>query len=37
MTLVTEDVKVLVKQYLKLPRVKIPLEFDKDGKPVPAE
>jgi hypothetical protein len=36
-TFVTEDVKVLLNQYLKLPRVKIPLEFDKDGKPVPAE
>lgn len=35
--LVDAETKMLVDQYRKMPRVKIPLEFDKDGNPVIAK
>lgn len=35
-TLVTPDAKALLKHYREMPPVKIPLEFDGNGEPVPA-
>jgi len=35
--LVEKDAKSFIEEYLKMPRVKIPLQFDGEGNPIPAK